>query len=232
MIALAELAELNQTDLRLDRIKKQLAEIDAQLGDPPWLATLDAELAAQQALVDTAAGRRTDAEAELAARRAKMEAEDARLYDGSITDARELRNQQEAVYALRRALKDAQDPALALMEAEEAQGAALAHLQALRSGALEAWRGHQAALRDKRAALAAEADRLQAEVDGVRGDLPPDDLAVYDQQRRKRPVAIAAVIGGVCGACRLALPTTVLTRARRGVEPVYCPTCSCIVFVP
>jgi predicted nucleic acid-binding Zn-ribbon protein len=232
VIALGELAELNEADLRIDRIKADIAQIDEDLGAPPWLIALDAEIAAQQSLFDDVNTRRKDLEADLDDRREKIETEDAKLYDGSISEPRELRNQQEAIYAMRRGLKDAEDPAIASMEAEEVQLAARDYLTALKETATTAWSEAQADLQTKRTALEVGLTDAQSDIDSWRETLRASDLEIYDQHRRQRPLAIAAVIGGVCGACRVGLPTTLLTRARRAQEPVLCPTCYCIAFVP
>ena len=232
MVALDDLTQLNEADLRLDHVKALIAEIDADLGEPPWLDALQAEIAAQQELLEETNSRRRDAEDDLDRRRSRIESEDAKLYDGSIKESRELRNQQEAVYALRRSLKEAEDPALAVLEVEDAQQQSLDYLSTLLSGSGETWSAAQAELQSKRGAHAVDAAVLEQEVDGWRGEISAGDLAIYDEQRLKRPIVIANVVGGVCGSCRLALPTTLLTRARRGTEPVFCPTCSCIIHVP
>jgi len=232
VIALGDLVELNEADLRLDRVKHLIDEIDDELGDAPWLEALQTEMEEQKTLVDEIATRRASAESDLDDRRQKIESEDGKLYDGSITESRELRNQQEAVYALRRGVKEAEEPALALMEAEELQREASTYLTTLLAAAQKSWGTAQAALKSNRATLAKEAASLETDVTSWRGEIPAADLAIYDKQRVTRPLAIAAVAGGVCGACRLALPTTILTRARRRTEPVFCPTCACILYVP
>ena len=232
MIALDDLTQLNEADLRLDRVKALIAEIDADLGDPPWHEALVAEVAAQRELLDETNSRRREAEEDLDERRIRIESEDAKLYDGSIKESRELRNQQEAIFALRRGLKEAEDPALAVLEVEDAQRQSLDYLSTLMSGTAETWSAAQTELQSKRDGLASDASTLQEEVDGWRNEISAGDLAIYDEQHLKRPIVIANVVGGVCGSCRLALPTTLLTRARRGTEPVFCPTCSCIIHVP
>ena len=190
-----------------------------------------AEIRSQQELLDATNSRRLEAEEDMDQRRTRIESEDAKLYDGSIKESRELRNQQEADYALRRGLKEAEDPALAVLEVEDEQRQSLDYLSALMNGTTETWSASQTELQRKRDGLAADASTIQKEIDGWRGDISASDLAVYDEQRLKRSIVIANVVGGVCGSCRLALPTTLLTRARRGAEPVFCPTCSCIIHV-
>ena len=221
MIALDDLTQLNEADQRLDRVKALLAEIDADLGEPPWQEALEAEVAAQQELLDETNTRRREAEEDLDERRTRIESEDAKLYDGSIKESRELRNQQEAIFALRRGLKEAEDPALAVLEVEDAQRQSLDYLASLMSGTAETWSASQTELQGKRDGMASDAATLQEEVEGWRSEISEGDLAIYDEQRLKRPIVIANVVGGVCGSCRLALPTTLLTRARRGTEPVF-----------
>ena len=103
---------------------------------------------------------------------------------------------------------------------------------AFRNRAAPPGSARQAEIQERRQTVSDEAAVVQRELDQQRAEMDSEDLAIYDHQRGLHPVAVAAVEGGVCGACRLSLPTTVLIRARRGTAAVHCPSCSCIVYVP
>lgn len=231
MVDVAEMAILQEADIRLDAFKRQLQDFDDQLGEPPFAAALKAEVEAEAALLTEVSRSRETADADATATRAKIETEDQKLYSGTITDPRELKILQEEVFALRRLLKSQEEVVLARIEQEELAQEATTYLSALTKKSAKAWSERQTDLSERRVGVADQAALVEGEVKEQRDLMAQADLAVYDDHRSRRPLAVSAVEGGVCGSCRLALPTTILTRARRGVEAVLCPACSCIVYL-
>lgn len=231
MVDVSELVVLQEVDLRLDEYKKDLSQLDELLGDPPWRPALETELEVQADLLQT--GTRTRQAAEVAAdgTREKIKGEETKLYSGSITDARELQALQEEIFALRRQLKGEEEALLEAMAPEEQAQAATAYVTQLLEGSVAAWETRRAELQSRHDAVSTAAAAVQAEVDDQRALIEAEELAVYDEHRTRWPVVIAKSVSGVCGSCRLALPTTVLTRARRGTEVIYCPACGCIVYL-
>ena len=231
MIDLAALVELQAVDLRVDALTKQIRAIDEQLGDPPGVAALAVEQEAQTERREAMRQARKAIDDEASGLREKIQSEEQKLYGGRGGEARALQNLQEEIYALRRRLKGLDEHTLAAMEREEVEQEAVTYVEGLATASAALWAARQAALQAQRAAVAKDAEALHEEAAAQRAELPAGDLALYDAQRKKRPVAVAASSGGVCGACRLTLPTMVVTRARRAQEPVYCPACACLVYV-
>lgn len=231
MIDIAELVLLQEIDLRLDAVHQQLQATASELGQNSHLPALRAEFEAQGTLLSEEERARRAAEAEAEAFRAKIKTEEAKLYGGTITDARELRHLQEEIYALRRTLKQREETLLGLMESEEALRAVQAYLQRLMDGAEALWATHAQELQGRQAVLAAHAEALQAEVAEQRDAIDQQSLSIYDQQRQRMAVAVARVVGGACGHCRLTLPLTAINRARRRDEAVRCPACQCLIYV-
>ena len=114
---------------------------------------------------------------------------------------------------------------------EEIEQQALDYLQALSAGSRAAWAERRAQLQSQHDEVSAEAEIIIVDLNEHRSQIAETDLAVYDAHRLRRRVVVAAAVGGVCGSCRLALPTTILNRARRGVVAVNCPACDCIVYI-
>jgi hypothetical protein len=228
---IAEMVALQEVDLHLDGVKRRLAELADQLREPDSHRTLSDETGAQRERSEAATQARQSLEAETDTLRAKIATEDGKLYSGRITDAKELRHLQEEVFALRRNLRVHEEQLLGRIDEEEQEQAALDYLVALGDHSRLAWDEHRAGLQSQHDQIDAEAARIRASVDESRAKLGPADLAVYDAQRLLQQVAVAAAVGGVCGACRLSLPTTILNRARRGTDVVNCPACDCIVYV-
>lgn len=229
MVDVGELVVLQEANLRLDEIKKRLREIDGQLGEPPSAAALQSETDAQAAMYEEARRGRETADAEAEATREKIGSEEGKLYGGESNDPRELKNLQEEVYALRRMLKTQDETVLMRLEQEESAKEVCDYLARLSEQSKASWDERRAAILERRKLLDEDAATVQREVDEQRKLIDPGDLVVYDDQRSRQPLAVATAEGGVCGSCRLALPTNVLMKARRASEVVYCPACACIV---
>lgn len=231
MVDIEEMVALQEVDLRLDVVKRRLGALDEQLEEPDAHRALADEVAAQQARLDEARQARQTIEAEAEALRAKIETEDGKLYSGDTTDAKELGNLQEEVFALRRGLKAQEGHLLARLDEEEHEKDATDYLSALDERSRAAWDERRSGLQSQQQEVNAEAEVIIADVEEIRSHIDDSDLAVYDSHRQRQRVAVAAAVGGVCGSCRLGLPTTILNRARRGVDAVNCPACDCIVYI-
>lgn len=231
MVDIEEMVALQEVDIRLDTLKRRIGGLDDQLQEPDAHRTLADEIAAQQTRLDEITKARKEIEAEADVVRAKIETEDGKLYGGQITDAKELRNLQEEVFALRRGLKAQEEQLLTRLGEEEGEQQALDYLTALSQGSRAAWDQRRAQLQSQHDDVSAEADVIILDLNQHRAQIAKSDLAVYDAHRQRRQVVVAAAVGGVCGSCRLALPTTILNRARRGVVAVNCPACDCIVYI-
>ena len=228
---IAEMITLQEVDGRLDTIKKRLKEVEALLGRPPFLDALRGEVDAQKGLLKEATGDRKEKEVEAEASRLKITAEEEKLYSGAITESRELRSLQEEIFALRRGLKAQEESGLAQLEREELDREARDYLVRLLKRVEADWSERESELETQRRELVEQSDSIDVEAGEQRASMKEGDLAVYDDHRSRNPLVVAVAEGGVCGACRLTLPTMMLTRARRGAEVVNCPACGRIVFL-
>jgi hypothetical protein len=79
--------------------------------------------------------------------------------------------------------------------------------------------------------LLAQRERLQQQRQARAGRVAPTLLALYERLRPlKRGQAVARIERGVCGGCRITLPTTVQQRARAGGQVLRCPSCERILY--
>ena len=190
MVDIEEMVALQEVDLRLDVVKRRIGELDQQLEEPDAHRALAEEIAAQQARLDEARQERQTIEAEAEALRAKIETEDGKLYSGQTTDAKELRNLQEEVFALRRGLKAQEDRLLARLDEEEHEQEAAAYLSALDEGSRAVWDQRRSGLQSQQQEVNAEAEVIIADVEELRSHLDDGDLAVYDSHRQRQQVAL------------------------------------------
>jgi predicted nucleic acid-binding Zn-ribbon protein len=162
----------------------------------------------------------------------KSAAEEKRMYDGSIANARELESLQHEIENLRKRRSDREDELLALMEMRED----------LESRASEA-ETRTTELRSAAVALGGEADRELTAIEGElagRGaeraaivpDIDSDVLELYEELRaQKKGVGAAALIDGVCQGCHEKLSAMELDRLKHADGVKRCEYCRRILVL-
>jgi predicted nucleic acid-binding Zn-ribbon protein len=162
----------------------------------------------------------------------KAAAEERRLYDGSVANARELDSITHEVDNLKKRRSDREDELLALMEVREEleaqERAAAEHSEALRARVEEV--GSVAAdelerlgteLNERSEARAALAETVDAEYLELYEDLRP----------QKKGVAAVALIDGVCQGCHEQLSSVYVDRLKRVEGPKRCEHCRRILVI-
>jgi uncharacterized protein len=162
----------------------------------------------------------------------KAAAEERRLYDGSVANARELDSITHEVDNLKKRRSDREDELLALMEVrEELEGQERAAAQ--RSGSL------RARVEEVGSAAADEIERLETELK-ERGEaraavvetVDAEFLELYEELRpQKKGVAAVALIEGVCQGCHEQLSSVYVDRLKRVEGPKRCELCRRILVI-
>lgn len=231
MTLISDLYAVQELDASLDAVLAELTgvveRLDAGGVDPALTMARDGA----QSILQEAHSAQRDAETAIADHRAKMEPVERRLYSGEVKDLRELQGLQRDFEAQKRRLTELENRQLEVMsEVETARGSAEAareQLQSAQSAASE----ETDRLTQRRRELEAEQSRL--EPDRERRLLRFDERtrALYERLRKaKRGRAVAKIERGVCGGCRISLPTNVVQRARSGMQVVQCTSCERILF--
>jgi len=215
----------------LDRLSRRLREIEASLGETEELrrARLDLE-EAEKALHKLQAKLR-DLELENAGLGDKIKANEQRLYGGTVKNPKELTSLQEENAYLRRRRSHLEDVILEVMieveEAQERADGARTHLTQVE----EQWRVEQERLTAEQAALQDKLHALQERRQTLRTALPPDDLEIYDDLRRRRGgLAVSILKEGICQGCQMSLPSSKAQQARQGDVLVFCGSCDRILY--
>lgn len=162
----------------------------------------------------------------------KIEAEEKRLYSGTVTNAKELQNIQHEVDSLkeqRLRLEDQLlDVELRLDSANREQTAAAQDVTArekARSADVEGWKHEVRTLNDSIA-------RSDARREAQKLKVAPRSLAVYEDVRRRRGgMAVARVKGSTCGACRIQMPDSVRKKVFNSDVLAQCPNCERILYL-
>lgn len=153
------------------------------------------------------------------------------LYGGEVTNPKELAGIEQEVEYLARRQSVLEDDALAAMaEVEERED----HWEAAEEGLTRTQGIHEASqlvLRQEAEELRNRLSSLTVEREGILAAISSKDLAIYDGLRvQRRGQAVALLENGICQGCRVALPTSLVQRVRRGTELVQCGSCQRILY--
>ena len=223
----------------LQKVDAEILEL-ARAGEthPLRLAELEKDLGQSQAAVETEQARLSDNERQRRDLEGQLQTDrdTIKKWEGRLTDIRTPRE-----YA---ALSREIDIAKKSIESVEHQ------IVELRQAAEEVQRAlgtKQQALRDRQKTVGAEAseirkkmDALEARLSGLKGEREEAAkgcdralLGRYETIRKKRGIALVAVIGGTCRGCHMSLPPQLYNQIRSGQAQVEsCPSCHRLMYVP
>lgn len=218
---------VQQIDTQTLRAQKTLAGLDTGAQ-----AAADAEAARQAreaavAALHKAAGEVKDGELKQSAVETKQKSYQQKLYQGAVTNAKELANIEKEIAALGRQRADMDGRILEAMErAETAQAeaeraeAAEKDAEARRESILNAYQSRRAALQAELAELARQRKDAVVLVDD------PALLKRYEDLRAKPGgVGLAKIENGVCSACHMSLPAGVVRAVKDETAPQICENC-------
>jgi predicted nucleic acid-binding Zn-ribbon protein len=165
-------------------------------------------------------------ESELDSLTQKEAAEQKRMFDGSIVNAKELAALQHEIDALAKRRSDREDELLALMELRETAGAAAIEAES-RSAELRAEVDRvSAAAGDELRKIMEELSQREADRAAIASELDPELLELYeDLRRQKKGVGAAALVDGVCQACHEQLSAVELDKLKKTEGTRRCEYC-------
>lgn len=228
----ADLFALQEIDLALDAAKTRLAEIEEGLTESQELIDARALVEEKQQRLDELRSRQTDEEAAVEDIRAKADSVDKKLYSGTVTNAKELGDLHADFKMLNNQASLAEDKLLAtLVEMDEAE-AELKESQTAFSQVNARWEEEQRRLRAEKGEVEPEISRLESERNDAASGLDARAVSLYTLLRERRGgTAVARVERGMCGGCRISLPSAALTKARSSNELTQCVSCERILLV-
>jgi uncharacterized protein len=162
----------------------------------------------------------------------KSAAEERRLYDGSVANARELDSITHEVENLKKRRSDREDELLALMEVRE-------ELEAQERAAAQRAEALRARVEEVGSVAADELERMGAERKeharlraALAEKVDPEYLELYEDLRpQKKGVAAVALIDGVCQGCHEQLSSVYVDRLKRVEGPKRCEHCRRILVI-
>ncbi len=221
------LLAVQQMDTQMLRAQKTLAGLDTGAQ-----AAADAEAArqAREAAVSAlhkAAGEVKDGELKQSAVETKQNLYQQKLYQGAVTNAKELANIEKEIAALGRQRADMDGRILEAMERAETAQAEAERAEIAEKDAEARRESVVAAYQSRRDALQAELSALvRQRKDAVAQVTDPALLKRYEDLRAKPGgVGLAKIENGVCGACHMSLPGGVVRAVKEETAPQTCENC-------
>ena len=208
-----------------------MATVEEQLGETEELRAAREIAEEKRRVLSALSQSQKDLEWQVEEARSKASVIDKKLYGGRVRNPKELEDLQADLTALQSQVRQREDSLLnALLEVEEAEGELKA--EEVSTAAIEAgWQKEQEALSQERTQLTEELAELE-EKRSRQGGYDEGDLKLYDLLRLRRDgKAVARVERGMCGGCRITLPTSALHNARAGVGLVQCVSCERILYI-
>lgn len=230
------LLELQRIDTASDRLLQRRSDL-AEQAELDELTRQRNEISDERVRLrtelDSVVREQTRVEAEVEQIDSKIQHEQARLYSGEITNAKELSNIQAELDSLRRRKSHLEDGELEVMERREALETEVAELTA----AVDGLDAAVTAATERCEAASVDIEKQLAELAGERTELVPtvhpEILEMYEEARTKRGgLAVAALEKGVCRGCGLPLSPMAREEIRVGDDPIVrCENCRRLLVV-
>ncbi len=232
MSLVLDLLSLQALDDEAATAQLTLAEIERRLGADEALNASRRDFAAAEEHLAAAQKDQRRLDADIQGLSAKITPEETRLYSGSVTSPKELRNIQHEIDLLKQHRSQREDELLeVLSRVETAEQERSSTLRTVETHEMRRSQDVQA-LRQESARLNESLTRVQARRLNAQAAIDVRTLAVYDELRlRKGGRVVVRVSGQSCSGCRVQLPDTVRRRAMSTTQLAQCPNCERILAV-
>jgi predicted nucleic acid-binding Zn-ribbon protein len=223
------LLELQETDTAIDRLRTRVRALEDGEAVAAARAVADdaeAALGELRLSIDELDRDQKKLEHEVDSLAQKAEAEERRLFDGTIANAKELSSLQHEVDNLKRRKADREDELLALMEIREARDAEAAAAASIAEERRAEADRVVASCADELVVVRAELGEREAARAAIAPAIDEDILTLYESLRRsKKGVGAAALVEGVCQGCHERLSAVELDKLKRTDGVKRCEYC-------
>jgi hypothetical protein len=119
------------------------------------------------------------------------------------------------------------------MDDAEQTNAEVARLRSECGATQTAWEERVATWKKSAGRINAELNRLNPERAALAAEIDANTLRRYeDLRRRSANLAVARIVDGRCGGCRVAVPSVTQRQVREAERYVNCENCSRMLFPP
>jgi predicted nucleic acid-binding Zn-ribbon protein len=227
----AALYQLQQLDLELDRLTIECQSIANALQGNAQLQRLRADYAVVQQQLQIGLQTQKEAEWTLDDINRRLRTQEQRLYDGAVTNPKELQSLQQEVQRLRAQQSRQEESALEMIDAAESLQEMAQHREIALKEAEAAWEQERTTLINRQEQSEARKHALQAQRAQLIATIEPALLQRYESMRRtKQGRAVSKVEQDACQWCRVILTPSELQRVRISTELQTCMNCGRILY--
>lgn len=229
------LLALTEQDLAIARAEKALDELPEKLA----VLQLRKRLREIEGVREKAAAycRKTEAliarsNDEAASLQGKIDAEQAKVLSGDISNPKELQNLTREMDALKRRKDAVEYEELGLIEKAEAGSAQLAKVEAALADGVSKEQALIADFKAKGGELQTGIGRMRDARDRLAAELDPELRSRYEALKEsKHGIAAGEFKGQLCSACRTQIPAHEVQAILSGPEVTECPNCKRLLVV-
>jgi predicted nucleic acid-binding Zn-ribbon protein len=227
----AQLFQLQQLDLELDRLSAELQSVASTLQGNARLQRQRAEYKTAQQQLQVGLQAQKEAEWALEDVNNRLKVQEERLFSGSVNSPKELQSLQNEAQRLRAQQSHQEETTLEVIDATESlQEVAQRKFVALQQ-AEEAWEQEAVTLAARHGQLEARQQELQGKRAEISSTVEQGSLIRYDAMRRtKQGRAVSKVEHNSCQWCRVILTPSELQRVRINSELQMCTNCGRILY--
>jgi predicted nucleic acid-binding Zn-ribbon protein len=221
--------EIRRLQHQLDALAEQRA-LDELVAQDATLAEGDTEL---EERLEAVGREQRQVEGEIDALGQRLVEERARLYEGSLSSAREIQAAEAEIASTTRRRGEHEDQLLEVMERVEELEARHAELREVRAS-LSTRIADATAARDAAAhVLIARIAEVQVRRDPIAAALPTDLRTRYDEAaRRAGGTGVGVLRDNACTACRITFPMSEINGYLMGPPLTTCSQCRRMLIVP
>ncbi len=232
MVRIPDLYALQELDGELDALERTLADLRARLIEDESALPAQEHVDELKIALQAAIREQHTAADEAADGKARVTAVETKLYGGTVTVAKELRDLQKEFESLQRAQAERDEAAQNAASIVESIRAEIASSTQDLEHRRAQWAEEQAQITAEAGALGAKVTALRERREAAVRPIEAPTIALYDRLRRMRGGrAVARVERGTCLGCRISLPSHIFQRARSGMAVIQCPSCERILYV-
>jgi predicted nucleic acid-binding Zn-ribbon protein len=225
------LYRLQSVDAEIDKKREILGDIERQLADNQDRFAAEEKVRVVRETIREQRSRLRSLELDLGEVAEKVALTESALYGGEVRNPKELAGMEQELEYLRRRRSVVEDDTLQIMAEVEEQEENLKVAEERLADFEKQWEEARGDLLQEGEQLRARVTALEAEREEIAQMVSGQDLAAYEALRRQKGgQAVVLLENGICQGCRVALPTSVVQRVRRGSEVVYCGSCQRILY--
>ncbi len=227
----ATLFQLQQLDLELDRLAHEQQAVATSLQGNTRLRRIRKELEYLQQQLQAGQQAQEEAEWTLNDLALRLQHKEERLYNGTVTNPKELQSLQYEVQQLRAQYNRQEERVLEDLDTTEALTESLQQKQNDLKKAEELWQSEHDSLMTRQSELTARKQDFVQKRQQLVVYLTEEQLTRYDTMRRaKQGRAVSKVEQSACQWCRVILTPSELQHVRISSELQTCTNCGRILY--